>query len=365
MRIKKRPDGRYLINISLGKGADGKTKSKSVYGRTQAEVIAKAEAFRASLKQGIYLPPNTTFALWAKKWLEVYKNNVSFNTFNMYESALRVHILPYLGDTNIDDIRKVQVQQLVNSILDAGHHRTAQITLLTIKQILASAVDSDLLIKNVAASIKIPQKSNSASKRALTKQEVRAFSNAPLSPKEKAFVFLLMYTGLRRGEVLALNVSDVRDGAVTVSKSLVLSKALPEVKSSPKSQAGNRTIPIPSIAQSALNEYLNQHSSLILFPQQKDNSKYMSASALVKFWGGIVKKVNAYDAIGSDVTMHMLRHTYASMLIEANVPIKTAQYLLGHSSIQMTMDVYAHLSNDAVDASAQIINDYLDIEKPD
>lgn len=359
--MKKRADGRYLINVLVGYGDDGKAKYKSIYGKTQAETIQKAEQVRLALGNGTYcFDDGITLSAWAQKWLDVYKANVSYNTRLSYEDALRTHILPKFGGLRVKDIKKIHVQQLVNSLLADGKRRTAEIVLLTLKQLLTAAEESDIIPRSVAQTVSLPREKTQKKKRALTPEEKKAFSAAPLSLKEKCYINLLMYCGLRRGEALALSPGDFSGGKVHINKNLVLKDSCnSELKNSPKSQAGNRSIPVPKIVSDTLNEYLKTLESSIVFPQLKNSEKYMSKSSFTKFWTGIIKKTKTVFPIGEDVTPHILRHTYATMLFEADVDVKTAQYLLGHSSIQMTMDIYTHLSEKKVDSAEEKINNFL------
>ena len=361
MKIKKRADGRYLINVLVGYSDNGKPKYKSVYGKTQAETIRKAEQIRLSLGNGTYcFDDGITLAEWSEKWISVYKANVSYNTRRSYSDALRVHILPPLGRIKVRDIKKLHVQQLVNSLLSSGRRRTAELVLLVLKQLLSAAAESDIVPRSAAQTVRLPQNKERKKKRALTDDEKKAFVSAPLSLKEKSYIYLLLYCGLRRGEALALFKDDFADGKVNVSKNLILKDSgESELKHSPKSEAGNRSVPLPSASASVINDYLLSLPGDIVFPKQKDSSSLMTKSSFTKFWNGIMKKVQEFSPVGDDVTPHLLRHTYATTLFEAGIDVKTAQYLLGHSSIQMTMDIYTHLSDKKIDDAEEKLNAFL------
>lgn len=177
------------------------------------------------------------------------------------------------------------------------------------------------------------------------------------------FVFLLLRCGLRRGEALALTTKDF-DGnkTVTVNKTLIFTDTSSEI-TPPKTMAANRTIPLPEDVATELSRYIRTLPTEYLFPQTKDPSKLQTRSSYTKFWRSIMNTVSDFGYIGDDVTAHVLRHSYCSMLIRAGVNIKTMQYLLGHSTIQMTMDVYTHLCNDQITESATQINSFISNQK--
>ena len=359
--MKKREDGRYMINIPIGYTPEGKPKYKSIYGKTQQEVKLKAEKFNRETEHGLYLPNDITFEDFSLQWFKVYKQTQSYNTKEMYRQKIDKYINPAIGKIKLSDLKKMHIQSLINDICAKGSLRTAEMCLLTIKQILNQAVDSDIIKKNCASSIKLP-KNKTSNKRAITADEEHTLLNAPLTVKERVFVLLLLRCGLRRGEALALTLSDFTDTTVTVNKTLIFKESESEI-TPPKTKASNRTIPIPKEVSQALSQYKHSLTSVYLFPQAKDSSKLQTRSSYAKFWRSIKNKASDFGYLGDDVTAHILRHSYCSMLIKAGVNIKTMQYLLGHSSIQMTMDVYTHLCDDQISESALQIEKYLSVAK--
>jgi len=140
------------------------------------------------------------------------------------------------------------------------------------------------------------------------------------------------------------------------------------MKPMPKSAAGYRTIPIPVDVVSRIKNYLEKRDkrSILLFPSSSGG--VMSQTSFRHFWEKIIKAVEKNIPQGdhikifnvnNDITPHTFRHTYATMLFYAGVDIKTAQYLMGHSSIQVTMDIYTHLDKEQINASAGKLENYV------
>ena len=138
---------------------------------------------------------------------------------------------------------------------------------------------------------------------------------------------MAMYTGMRKGELLALTSNDISKDFITVSKSLYHDANKPKVKT-PKTESGVRRIPILD----KLRPYLKAKG--IVFSA---DGGYMTEMQFQKAWGEYVA------ATGISCTPHQLRHCFATMLYEANVPMKDAQFLLGHAQLSTTMDIYAEI----------------------
>ena len=134
---------------------------------------------------------------------------------------------------------------------------------------------------------------------------------------------------------------------MTIRHSVTLTPSLSIT--SPKTSAGERTIGIPEVLRGILYPYLNS-IDIILFQGKRGN--IMTDHEFRKMWEDFLTRYNEskggnnnITAIANDITPHIFRHTYATMLYHAGVDVKTAQYLLGHSTIEMTLKVYTHLED--------------------
>lgn len=374
--MKKRKDGRYIKQVLIGYKEDGKPKFKNFYGYTQAEVKEQAALFQAQLRQGIaIIEDDMTMSDWSLKWLHLYKANTEYNTYESYRNSIEKHINPCIGQLKLKDIKKIHIQELLNSLLDENKAQTARQVRLTLNQILTQAVENELIYKNVAQNIKLP-KIKKKTKRALTEDEIALIDKADFTPKERAFVSILLYSGVRQGEALALTVSDIdlKQGYIRVNKTIIHKGNNAEIKHSPKSDAGVRDIPIPYVLINLLKEYIPTLATEQLFTME--NGGLVTKSSFIKMWFSIMDKINTAAggsnwrknhvkhpellAIENDITPHTFRHTYCTTLYNAGVDIKSAQYLLGHASMQMTLDVYTHMDNQKVNAAREKIESFFD-----
>lgn len=351
-KYKKRPDGRYATTVMAGYKPNGKPNNIFLSAKTEKELKEKILEVKMKLKQGaVVKSPNTLLKDYADNWFETYKASVGINTKAMYKNALN-YIKPELGPLPLDKIRRSDVQKLINDHQE--HPRTCEIIKLTLVQILNSAIDDKLITENAAQKTSVPKRHKSE-RRALTDLEKEAIKKADFTPRERAYVTLIYFFGLRKGETLALTKADIdfKRKTLTVNKSLVIDVNKTIVKEGAKSDAGNRTIPIPKSALSFLRDYLKSLDTFYLFPGQ--NADTMSESQYKRMWKHIVEKMNyavtteKERQIGAEpihnLTAHMFRHNYCTMLYYSGISHKKAVELMGHSDMKMIMEVYAHLDD--------------------
>lgn len=272
-KYKKRPDGRYATSTIVGYTDDGKPKRKTLYGRTIMELDKKVAEFKSLQNKGIIInDEGMTVEQWGKKWLELYKADKAYNTYLMYQNALNTHIIPNLGNIRLNALKSHHIQELLNSIIRDGHHRTAEIVKITIKQIIQQAIINEYIYKDISLGLTLPNKKK-PKKRALTDAEKKLIFKADFNSMERVFIDLLYYTGIRKGEALSLTVGDIDfiNKKISISKNLVMQYRSSTIKPSPKTQSGNREIPIPDKLLQSLMNYIHSINSIYLFTTEDGN----------------------------------------------------------------------------------------------
>lgn len=353
-KYKKRKDGRYATTVMVGYKSNGKPDNIFLSAKTEKELRNKILELKMKIKTGeVIKTSDTLLEDYAKTWLETYKSSAGINTKAMYNNAVNKHIIPELGHLPLNKLVRSDLQKLIND--NQEHPRTCEIIKMTMVQILNSAIDDKLLHENIAKKVTLPKR-HKAEKRALTDLEKEAIKKADFTIKEKALVMLLFYFGLRRGEVLALTKSDIdlNKKVLTVNKTIVFDVNKPVVKTGAKSDAGNRSIPIPESTESFLKQFLKETDTFCLFPGK--NTETLSKTQYVKMWQKIIRKMN--DAVTTEnekrigtepisgLTAHIFRHNYCTMLYYSGISQKKAVELMGHSDLKMIMEVYAHLDEE-------------------
>lgn len=336
---KKRKDGRYQRKITLSDG-----RQKIVYGKTLAELNAAADALRDEDRQGIRVGDNTTVGEWAKIWLEKYKADLRPNTLRMYKDAYNVHILPVIGALPLRSVRPVHIRDVMAKVADKSESLQHKV-LITMRQICQTAKQNGLLLNDPTDGIKITPHAVPEKVKHLSPEQVKALLDAVTDERTKAFIGLCLYCGLRREEALGLQWGDIQGDTLTVNRALSFAGNQPDDSQELKTKAAHRTIPIPK----QLADILQNTPKTGVYIITKNDGAPMTKVAVRRMWEKVAESVDF------PVHPHMLRHTYATTLYYAGVDLRTAQYLMGHSSIQMTAQVYTHLAHrDGIAAADKI-----------
>ena len=338
--------------------ADGRyqTKYKSADGKWNTLTDKDPERLFYRLEEA-KKPRAVTFADAAGAWETIYREGCNPRTWINYRPHYEDIVSRY-GDIPVAEIQGLHIIQDLQRAKAQGYSRTVVNTRRTLfNNILNHAVAQGWIAWNVAQGIKLPKGLPSTKRSAPDDCAIRTIIQNYKQPFGM-FAFLLLCTGLRKGEALALTKDDIKDGEINVTKSLtLLDGARPKLKE-PKSEAGKRTVPIVSILQQPLDEYLQQLDGNILFPSRGYNGspdgQYMSGSNYDTAWGNYVRTVGL-----NGLTAHQLRHGTATLLFEAGVDLYTAKRILGHSKVTTTMEIYTELRERKEQQSVDKLNDYL------
>lgn len=324
--------------------------------KSSKDLERKVAAFKDSLQKAA-APSMITFGEYANKWLELYKSNKELNTQTMYRKTLK-NFAP-IDQKRLSDITRSDFQECIN--LKADHPRTCILISQTFKQIMKSAVLdgylSDSAFLHITTDISMP-KYQKPVKMALSASEREAVLNCELAEKERAFITLLYYCGLRKSEALALTAADFDfdKNILHIHKAIVFDGNLPVFKSYPKSDNGIRDIPLCAPCIAIIKPYV-ANCTLALFPSP--NHPFMTSTAYRRFWERIERSINKYsDENGLDIThitAHRLRHNFCSMLCYEipKVSTKTIARLLGDTE-QMVLNVYSHILEEKEDITGAL-----------
>lgn len=266
----------------------------------------------------------------------------------MYRNAYNVHIMPILGNIHLRDVRPIHIQQVMAAC--AGQSESLQHkVLITMKQIFETAQFNHLIAQNPCNGIKTTKQALPDKVKFLTQEQQEALMFAIEDPRADAFCGLCLYCGLRREEALGLQWGDIKGAKLTVNRAVTfLKNNQPDPVQQLKSKAAHRSIPIPTALQAILQNTLR--ISLYVVPGASGD--IITQSGFKRLWDKVERIVDY------PIHPHMLRHSYATSLYKAGIDLKTAQYLLGHSDIRMTADIYTHIGEQEAFNSADIIDAY-------
>ena len=159
--MKKRADGRYCKQVLIGYQPDGRKKYKNIYGLTIKEVEKKERELRCKIEQGRYIEnQNITIAEWAKEWLNTYKTDVEYNTFQRYKAVIKNQINPLLGEYNLSSLRLNIIQRLINQLSEKYSSSTLHKFKITLNQLYKCAIKLQMVYVNPCDGLVIPKKEN-------------------------------------------------------------------------------------------------------------------------------------------------------------------------------------------------------------
>lgn len=381
--LQKRTDGRYKKAVYIGKDEKGKRLYKTVYGKTQKEVEKKAAELRSQLDKGLDLfSQRDTFSLWVDKYLKSKEATVGARTLLCVKSSLK-HLSP-IYNLELSKIKPQHIEDILYE-LAAGDKPLSKKTLTDIRNnafgVFRLAIKNRVIDFNPASVVDVPRGAAREKREALSDEQIKWILETDHNAKTAAMIML--YAGLRRGELIALTWTDIdlKQGTIRVNKAAEFINNKPHIKPMTKTKAGMRLISIPKI----LTDYLRtlERKSTVVCTL---DGEPMTEGAWRRMWESYMNLLNErYGNFGIDhttlkkngerksrfapgglpqrietFTPHQLRHTYASMLYKAGVDVLTAKDQLGHSDIKTTLNIYTHLDSIYKLHSMEKLNDYLE-----
>lgn len=343
-KLKKRSDGRYQRKVTLSDG-----RQKIVYGKTLAELNAAEDTLREEDNRGLEVGDHTLVGEWAKIWFTSYKANLRASTVNMYRQAYNLHIMPVLGTMELRDVKPVHVRRVMANVAHMSNSSQHKV-LLTMRQLFGTARQNHLIIDNPTDGIKPTPHATPEKKKYLTPNEAAELMYSLVEPRARVFCALCLYCGLRKEEALGLQWADIEGDHLTVNRTVTFLNNQQDPVQELKTKAAHRVIPIPA----PLREILLDTPRVSRYIVTAADGSDMTRSGFRKLWINHVLR-----AVPFDVHPHMLRHTYATTLYRAGIDLRTAQKLMGHSSIQMTADIYTHLEHEDALGAGGKIDEYL------
>lgn len=341
------PDGRWRAVLSEVDPLTGRTRRRYLSGATEADTRAKLAAAVHDRDRGAPSDRSPTLEAWAGRWLVLVAQSVRPNTLRSYRTALRSHVLPRLGRRRLGELRPSDVERLTAELIAGGMATsTAALTRTVLAACLAAAVRDGAVARNVAADSRPPRVAR-AERRSLSPAELRRLLTTADEDEDMGpLVRLVAATGMRRGEALGLAWRDVDSGTLTIRRQLVRSATGVEL-AEPKSTVSRRTITLPAVAVAALDRRreAQDRDREAAGPKWQDRDGLIFTDRLgrpvhpVAFGSAFRRLVELAQLPG--VTPHTLRHTTASALLAAGLPVRDVAESLGHSPAVL-MRTYAH-----------------------
>ena len=354
------------------KDADGKLVA--LYARTPEELYNKETIALEQIENATFHRKTPTVAEYCEKWLLMQSVHVRTTTLTDYTSKVRRHIIAELGDKRMGEVSLDDIQLALVSVSKKSASVYKSVVILY-KSIFRAAKESRIIDNNPTIYLTtkgggVPQKD----KAALTDEQVERLLDAVEGLPTYVFVMLGLYAGLRREEILALKWDSVYlDGNfpyLTVRRAWHTENNRPVILEELKTKAAERNIPLPTCLAECLKETKENSTSEYVVPNRDGDP--LSYTQFKRLWQYVVTRTvkersyyryedgkwvkhtvtpvlgekaahngNVVYSLDFEVTPHQLRHTYITNLIHSSVDPKTVQYLAGHESSKITMDIYA------------------------
>lgn len=325
----------------------------------------KLEKMKYEIKNGIYCKESiVTVNNWFHTWIEEYKEStVKKNTVETYRIIYKKHIKKSLGSRKIKEVRPEMIQRLYNSLKKDGSSKAMIQTVGTIlHSMFQQAYKNEMIQKNPVSMATIPKMKNKKEPRVMTLEEQKLFMEYAKNEEIGDICELFLSTGLRSGELRGLEWEDIdfKNKVVHVTGTLCYSTETGWRKDTPKTRTSKRDIPMLNNVEILLKRVKRRQMERKLYMGDKwqtvkgfENLVFLDVSGLPmyqsslrskidKIQGKIVKDGHEFERI----TPHTFRHTFATRCIENGVPPQVLKGILGHSSLSMTMDLYAHVLPD-------------------
>ena len=357
--IYQRTDGRWAATVTLSNG-----RRRSWYGKTQQAALDKKNDAQRATADGLPLTPERlTVGIWLDRWLsDVAAPSVRPSTLKSYQDAVRLHIRPALGHRKLKQLQPADVRGFEHDLTLGGLQASTVGRIHTVLRAALSAAERDgLLPRNVAKLVR-PPRAVRAVRKPFTPDEAKRFIETCKEERLGALFVLSLTAGLREGEALALHWSDVNLGDRRLSVRYTLDRH-GELRE-PKSDKSRRTLPMLPTAVEALRAHRTrqleerlgagehwQDHDLVFSTHQ---GRPLGARNVLREFHRVLEK-HGYR----HQRLHDLRHACASLLAASGVPLRTVSEILGHSSYQLTANLYQHMYDSVTEQAAHQLEEFL------
>lgn len=334
-------------------------------GKTKREAIAKAERKKLKLENALKTSGgNMPMKQWAAEWLENFKAPaVGEGQYLNYVSLINSIIVPAIGARKISDIKDIDLQKILNTQAGKSKSHVSKLR-FTLKSMFKQARISRMIQYDPSENLIMPA-AKDGTHRSITDEEREAILQLAETHYAGLWIEMILYCGLRPGETRALDWRHINFGKKRVYVAQAM-KARTTRIDAPKSPSGVREIPLPDNLSNKLQERQGKPNEPVF--KQPTTGKRHTKSSMQCYWGNFKRELDILmgarlyrnqiieSMVAPDLVPYCLRHTYGTDLQDMGVSINIAKYLMGHSDISMTANIYTHTTETAIEDAARKIN---------
>jgi integrase len=364
-QIIKRGENKFLVRVFLGR--DAQTGKRNYLNKTIRGTKKDAQKWlNATLREihlGVFVEPaSESVNTFLDKWLEAAaKPRLRQRTYEDYQALLRRYVRDELGKLKLSTLRPLDIQRLYSKMQAQGlSARVIRYTHAVLSSALKQAVQWGLLSRNPAQLVQLP-KQTKTEMQALSAEQVARFLAACTGDRYATLFAFAITTGLRPEEYFALQWKDINleQGTVMVQRAMVRNCGGGWSLEEPKTSRSRRTLPLPASMIRAMVE----HRHAQLEERLRAGSEYQSHDFVFATETGLplmiqnltrrhFKPALKRAGLSPSIRLYDLRHTCATLLLSAGENAKVVSERLGHASITLTLDTYAHVLPDMQKAAA-------------
>ena len=354
--LRKRSDGRWEARVVIGYDENNLPRTKNVTAVNKEKCLEKLEKLKREI--GIVhhnnLNAGMTFGEWIDFWYQQYaKITLKPTTQSEYESLIYKHIIPEIGNIELNKLTQNDLQQFYSRLKTKGRlirteiygvglsDRMVRACHTLCRKCLDKSVEENLIRINPAIDCKLPPKKTKEMK-VLTREEMQRFIIQAKNDGYLELFILELSTGMRRGEILGLQWEDLnmRTGELKIPRQVALLNGRLHI-TEPKTKASVRTIILPEDIVKMLARYKETTNSKWMFPSPVKEDMPRNPSAVRKILARTLKKAGC-----KHIRFHDLRHTFATTALANGMDIKTLSAIIGHNSAATTLNIYTHITDE-------------------
>jgi len=373
--IKKRGKGSYSVVVSLGRDPKtGKRRQQWVTIRgTKKDAERRLSELLNQVDSGIFVKPRKiTVGEYLQQWLTDYAElHCSPKTIESYQQIINSHLMPELGSIKLVELEARHLQTMFAKKRERGlSARTVRYVYSLMSQVLRYAIRQGVLNRNVAQNTE-PPKIEHRELNTIRPEQINIFLEAARETPHYALFYLLLHTGLRRGEALALKWKNIDMGMASLGVQAYLSVTLSLGKVAgktyvrePKTSSGKRRVALPPSLTLVLQQHrLRQQEFFALLGKTLTDEDYvfchpdgapLDPSTVSHSFAHTLRKAGL-----PPMPLHGLRHSHATLLLQAGTHPRVVMERLGHSSIRVTLDTYSHVVGGLQETAAQRFDDFV------
>lgn len=370
-------NNRYYVVIDLGRDERDRRKRKWHGGyRTKREAEQALSVILASVGDGTYVTPDRRRlgAYMREEWLPAVRESVRSSTWDSYQRNIVLHISPRLGSVPLQKLTTAHVNRFYADLLREGRSdgsgglsaKTVRYVHTILHKALGDAVAWNLVPRNVASVARVPKVAAAGtSMRTWTSEQLRWFLDGVHDDRMYAAWLVSATTGMRRGEVLGLRWEDVDFERARLSiRQTIVSVAYKVEFSTPKTARGRRSLALDTTTVKALRSHRAQQATErlawgeayddndLVFPREDGRPTHPDR------FTQMFERASASCSLPR-IRLHDLRHTYATLSLQAGVHPKVVSERLGHATVAFTLDVYSHAVPAMEEKAAQDVADLI------